>query len=189
MARTPPSNRIGQCAIFVIFLDKSYKSAYRPPPSNRRSRCAICDFSGQELQKCISQTALVSTQPLCDIGFVIFSCQELRKCISHTALESNRSMCDIGFVISCQELQKCISHASIESVSVRYCFCDFLVQSCKSPYRTPPSNQIGQCQPSATRPPFLDNLHVGQIAKSVNHQSRLTLLAICPQWRLSKKGD
>jgi hypothetical protein len=27
----------------------------------------------------------------------------------------------------------------------------------------------------------------GQIANSANHQSRLTLLAICPKWRLSKK--
>jgi hypothetical protein len=26
-----------------------------------------------------------------------------------------------------------------------------------------------------------------QIAKSVNHQSRLTLLALCPKWRLSNK--
>jgi len=46
---------------------------------------------------------------------------------------------------------------------------------------------IGRFQPSATSPLFLDNLHFGQIAKSVNNQSRLTLLAICPKWRLSKK--
>jgi len=43
------------------------------------------------------------------------------------------------------------------------------------------------CQPSANRPLFFDNLHFGQIAKRVNQQSRLTLLAICPKWRLSKK--
>jgi len=39
-------------------------------------------------------------------------------------------------------------------------------------------------QPSATSPLFCDNLHFGQISKSVNHQSRLTLLEICPKWRL-----
>ena len=41
-------------------------------------------------------------------------------------------------------------------------------------------------QSSATSPLFLDNLHFGQIVKNVNHQSRLTLWAICPKWRLSK---
>jgi len=42
-------------------------------------------------------------------------------------------------------------------------------------------------QPSATSPLFLDNLHFGQIAKSVNLDWWLTLLEICPKWRLSKK--
>jgi len=42
-------------------------------------------------------------------------------------------------------------------------------------------------QPSATSPLFFDNLHLGKFARSVNHQSRLTLLANFPKWRLSKK--
>jgi len=77
---------------------------------------------------------------------------------------------------------RCISHISTDSVrlvDVRYSVLYFLAKKVQDSYRT--------SQPSATSPLFLDNLHFGQIAKSVNHQSRLTLLAICPKWRLSKK--
>jgi len=50
----------------------------------------------------------------------------------------------------------------------------------------------GHCspnQPSATRPLFFDNLHFGQIAKSVNLDWWLTLLAVCPKGDCRKKGD
>ncbi len=43
-------------------------------------------------------------------------------------------------------------------------------------------------QPSATSPPFLDNLHFEHFDKSVNLVSWLTLLSECSKWRLSKKG-
>jgi len=39
---------------------------------------------------------------------------------------------------------------------------------------------------SATSPQFLDNLHLEHFDKSVNHESRLTLLSKCSKWRLSK---
>ena len=42
-------------------------------------------------------------------------------------------------------------------------------------------SHMGSCQPSATSPLFWDNLHFGQIAKSVNLDWWLTLLAICPK--------
>jgi len=41
-------------------------------------------------------------------------------------------------------------------------------------------------QPSATSPLFFDNLHFEHFDKSVNHESRLTLLSKCSKWRLSK---
>ena len=41
-------------------------------------------------------------------------------------------------------------------------------------------------QPSATSPLFFDNLNFEHFDKSVNHESRLTLLSKCSTWRLSK---
>jgi len=43
-------------------------------------------------------------------------------------------------------------------------------------------------QPSATSPPFFDNLHFEHFDKSVNHKSTLKCLSKCSKWRLSKKG-
>jgi hypothetical protein len=41
-------------------------------------------------------------------------------------------------------------------------------------------------QPSATSPPFFDDLHFEHFDKSANLDSWLTLLSKCSKWRLSK---
>ena len=58
------------------------------------------------------------------------------------------------------------------------CFVKGLQNGCKNPAH----------QPYATHPLFLDNLHLEEFVKRVNHKSRVNYLTNSSKWRLSKKG-
>ena len=112
-----------------------------------------------------------------------------------------QSMCDIYFCISCQKSQHASSHidrfdskwrlsnkrggvAHDRFDSSRCAISTFVSLAKKSQHASSHIDRFDQ--PSATSPLFFDNLHFGQIAKSVNLDWWLTFWAICPKWRLSK---
>ncbi len=80
-------------------------------------------------------------------------------------------MCELDSAIGWQHGDVCVSVCSRTRtlMSAWRCFCPTL------------------SQPWATHPHFFDNLHFEHFDKSVNHESRLTLLSKCSKWRLSKK--